>query len=104
LRTAQNGDHPIAYQLLVSLLAGSGMRISEAFKIEKENKERGVRHVVVGKDCSIVALHSVTSGCVADLATDLNFIRQNLRILNAATEADPFIRAEYSEQSGPRAN
>jgi hypothetical protein len=75
-----------------------------SFKIEKENKECGVRHVMVGKDCSIVALHSATSGGVVVLINDLSFIRQNLRILNAATEADPFIRAEYSEQSGPRAD
>jgi hypothetical protein len=81
------------------------MRISEAFKIEKENKERGVRHVVVGKDCSIVALHSATSGRVAVLINRPPFDPSKpARILNAATEANPFIRAEYSEQSGPRAN
>jgi len=36
-------------QLLVCLLASTGMRISEAFEIEGEDKERGVRYVIVGK-------------------------------------------------------
>jgi hypothetical protein len=36
-----------------------------SFKIEKENKECGVRHVMVGKDCSIVALGRVPDGGVA---------------------------------------
>jgi integrase len=36
-------------QLLVRLLASTGMRISEAFEIEGEDKERGVRYVMVGK-------------------------------------------------------
>jgi len=36
-------------QLLVRLLASTGMRISEAFEIEGEDKERGVRYVIVGK-------------------------------------------------------
>ena len=35
-------------QLLVRLLASTGMRISEAFEIDAENKERGVRYVMVG--------------------------------------------------------
>jgi hypothetical protein len=36
-------------QLLLRLLATSGMRLSEAFEIDGESKERGVRYVVVGK-------------------------------------------------------
>ena len=36
-------------QLLVRLLASTGMRISEAFEIDGEEKERGVRYVMVGK-------------------------------------------------------
>jgi integrase len=36
-------------QLLVRLLASTGMRISEAFEIDSEEKERGVRFVMVGK-------------------------------------------------------
>ena len=35
-------------QLLLSLLACTGMRISEAFEIAGEEKERGVRYVIVG--------------------------------------------------------
>jgi integrase len=38
-----------ADQLLFRLLASSGMRLSEAFEIDGEMKERGVRFVVVGK-------------------------------------------------------
>ena len=38
-----------ADQLLVRLLASTGMRISEAFEIDGEEKERGVRYVIVGK-------------------------------------------------------
>jgi integrase len=38
-----------ADQLLVRLLASTGMRLSEAFEIDDEQKERGVRYVVVGK-------------------------------------------------------
>jgi integrase len=38
-----------ADQLLVRLLASTGMRISEAFEIDGEEKERGVRYVMVGK-------------------------------------------------------
>jgi integrase len=36
-------------QLLVRLLASTGMRLSEAFEIDGEEKERGVRYVIVGK-------------------------------------------------------
>ena len=36
-------------QLLVRLLASTGMRISEAFEIDGEDKERGVRYVIIGK-------------------------------------------------------
>ena len=36
-------------QLLVRLLASTGMRISEAFEIDGEDKERTVRYVMVGK-------------------------------------------------------
>jgi integrase len=36
-------------QLLVRLLASTGMRISEAFEIDGEDKERSVRYVIVGK-------------------------------------------------------
>jgi integrase len=36
-------------QLLIRLLASTGMRLSEAFEIDGEEKERGVRYVVVGK-------------------------------------------------------
>jgi integrase len=36
-------------QLLVRLLASTGMRLSEAFEIDDEEKERGVRYVIVGK-------------------------------------------------------
>lgn len=36
-------------QLLVRLLASTGMRLSEAFEIDSEEKERGVRYVIVGK-------------------------------------------------------
>ena len=35
--------------LLFRLLAGTGMRLSEAFEIDNEMKERGVRYVIVGK-------------------------------------------------------
>jgi integrase len=35
-------------QLLVRLLASTGMRLSEAFEIDSEKKERGVRYVIVG--------------------------------------------------------
>ena len=38
-----------ADQLLVRLLASTGMRLSEAFEIDDEEKERGVRYVIVGK-------------------------------------------------------
>jgi integrase len=38
-----------ADQLLVRLLASTGMRISEAYEIDGEEKERGVRYVMVGK-------------------------------------------------------
>ena len=38
-----------ADQLLVRLLASTGMRLSEAFEIDGEQKERGVRYVIVGK-------------------------------------------------------
>ena len=38
-----------ADQLLVRLLASTGMRLSEAFEIDGEEKERGVRYVVVGR-------------------------------------------------------
>ena len=36
-------------QMLVRLLASTGMRLSEAFEIDGEEKERGVRYVIVGK-------------------------------------------------------
>ena len=36
-------------QALFRFLAATGMRLSEAFEIEDEMKERGVRYVVVGK-------------------------------------------------------
>lgn len=36
-------------QLLFRLLAATGMRLSEAFEINSEMKERGVRYVIVGK-------------------------------------------------------
>jgi integrase len=36
-------------QLLFRLLATTGMRLSEAFEIDGEMKERGVRYVIVGK-------------------------------------------------------
>ena len=36
-------------QLLVRLLASTGMRLSEAFEIDSEEKERGVRYVIVGQ-------------------------------------------------------
>lgn len=35
-------------QLLVQLLASTGMRLSEAFEIDGEEKERGVRYCIVG--------------------------------------------------------
>ncbi len=38
-----------ADQLLVRLLAATGMRLSEAFEIDGEEKERGARYVIVGK-------------------------------------------------------
>lgn len=38
-----------ADQLLVRLLASTGMRLSEAYEIDSEAKERGVRYVMVGK-------------------------------------------------------
>jgi integrase len=38
-----------ADQLLIRLLASTGMRLSEAFEIDGEEKERGVRYVIVGK-------------------------------------------------------
>ena len=36
-------------QLLVRLLATTGMRLSEAYEIDSEAKERGVRYVIVGR-------------------------------------------------------
>ena len=36
-------------RLLFRLLASTGMRLSEAFEIDKEEKERGCRFVIVGK-------------------------------------------------------
>jgi integrase len=36
-------------QLLLRLLASTGMRLSEAFEVDGEEKERGVRYVIVGK-------------------------------------------------------
>jgi integrase len=36
-------------QLLVRLLASTGMRLSEAFEIDGEEKEKGCRYVIVGK-------------------------------------------------------
>ena len=38
-----------ADQLLLRLLAATGMRLSEAFEIDSELKERGVRYVIVGR-------------------------------------------------------
>ena len=38
-----------ADQLLICLLASSGVRLSEAFEIDGEEKERGCRFVIVGK-------------------------------------------------------
>src|SRR5665213_1556476 len=38
-----------ADQLLVRLLASTGVRLSEAFEIDGEEKERGVRYVIVGR-------------------------------------------------------
>jgi integrase len=38
-----------ADQLLICLLASTGMRLSEAFEIDGEEKERGVRYIIVGK-------------------------------------------------------
>ena len=35
--------------MLFRLLATTGMRLSEAFEIDGEMKERGVRYVIVGK-------------------------------------------------------
>ena len=40
---------PDAYQLLVRMLAGTGMRLSEAFEIDSAEKENGIRFVTVGK-------------------------------------------------------
>src|SRR5664279_323003 len=36
-------------QLLVRLLGSTGIRLSEAFEIEGEEKENGCRYVIVGK-------------------------------------------------------
>ena len=36
-------------QLLVRLLASTGMRLGEAFEIDSESKEHGVRYVIVGR-------------------------------------------------------
>jgi len=36
-------------ELLVRLLASTGIRLSEAFEIDSEDKERGVRYVIVGR-------------------------------------------------------
>ena len=36
-------------QMLIRLLAGTGMRLSEALEIASEERERGVRYVIVGK-------------------------------------------------------
>jgi integrase len=36
-------------KLLVRLLASTGLRLSEAFEIDGEEKERGVRYVIVGR-------------------------------------------------------
>jgi integrase len=38
-----------ADQLLIRLLASTGLRISEAYEIDGEEKERGVRYVMVGR-------------------------------------------------------
>jgi integrase len=37
------------HQVLFRLLATTGMRLSEAFEIDDEMKERGCRYVIVGK-------------------------------------------------------
>ena len=55
-----------ADQLLVRLLASTGMRLSEAFEIDGEEKERGVRYVMVGrKDRTIIAPRAATGGRAA---------------------------------------
>ena len=51
-----------ADQLLVRLLASTGMRISEAFEIESEAKERGVRYVMVGKKTAAVVAPNPATG------------------------------------------
>src|ERR1019366_1390329 len=38
-----------ADQLLIRLLASTGVRLSEAFEIDGEEKERGCRYVILGK-------------------------------------------------------
>lgn len=42
------GQLDTSEQLLFRLLAATGMRLSEAFEIDSENKERGCRYVIVG--------------------------------------------------------
>jgi integrase len=43
------GELAAADQVLFRLLASSGLRLSEAFEIDGEAKERGVRYVIIGK-------------------------------------------------------
>lgn len=42
-------------QLLFRMLAATGMRLSEAFEIENEQKEGGCRYVIIGKKNTTVA-------------------------------------------------
>jgi integrase len=51
-------------QLLLRLLAATGMRLSEAFEIDGEMKERGVRYVIVGKKTEQSLRRVPLPGCV----------------------------------------
>ncbi len=51
-------------QLLLRLLASTGMRLSEAFEIDGEMKERGVRYVIVGKKTEQSLRRVPLPGCV----------------------------------------
>jgi integrase len=51
-------------QLLLRLLASTGMRLSEAFEIDGEMKERGVRYVMVGSKTEQSLRRIPLPGCV----------------------------------------
>jgi integrase len=72
-------------QLLVRLLASTGMRISEAFEIDHEEKERGIRYVVIGEKTSQSERRVPLPACV------LPYLPTRITgpLLNRTKNADP---------------